>query len=338
MDLNIDILEVGEIYEHTNFIEVSMIVTYNKEYCASNPFIILNALKIESDTIYDDGVIVSMRNTSTLRIVNKTKHIPFNRRYFLLNIQYSQPENIIITFSPELAGKCNKKQYLTRFDDDHFVALLEYGRKNSIESIFKYLLIPYVLTILQQLVHRIKKDGEGEEGTDENGTNSYAGKGTWIGVAATFMLMDVALFFTFPQTNAVTGAEMCLMLNFFLKLFGTVFAFYDYDVKVSEFIGGYHGTLSDTQANHVKSIHNNVDLIQPLLTTLFCTSIAAWLYKRARTDIYKIMSSIIDNRKSGPVDLNEDTEDTGEIPDIVDVPRRNGARSVRSFQIEEEKV
>jgi len=60
----------------------------------------------------------------------------------------------------------SRKKYIEHVGENQFVALLEHGRKTSVESIFKYMIIPYVLTILQQLVHRIKKDGEGEDGTD----------------------------------------------------------------------------------------------------------------------------------------------------------------------------
>ena len=268
MDLVIDILEIGEIYEHTTFVDVSMIITYNKKYCNDNPFIILNSLKTETEVLYDDGVTVSTRNTVNLRVLNETKFIPFNSRYFFLNIRYTQPGNILIRLPENLID--SSKKYLEHVGENQFVALFENGRKNSVESIFKYMVIPYVLTILQQLVHRIKKDGEGEDGTDNYGRNGLAGKGTWISVAATLMLMDVALFFTFPETNAFTGAEMSLMLNFFLKLFGAIFAFYDYDVEISKLFGGFHGNLTSEQADEVVEIHKKVDIAQPFLITLVC--------------------------------------------------------------------
>jgi len=144
------------------------------------------------------------------------------------------------------------------------------------------------------LVHRIKKDGEGEDGTDNYGKNGLAGKGTWISVAATLMLMDVALFFTFPETNAFTGAEMSLMLNFFLKLFGAIFAFYDYDVGISKLLGGLSGveSLTTEHNKNVKDIHKTVDIIQPFLITLVCLGFTAFLYHRARSNIYDIMKNI----------------------------------------------
>ena len=292
MDVIIDIIEIGEIYEHSTFVDVSMIITYNKKYCNENPFILLNALKIESEIFYDDGVTVSSRNTVNLRIINQTKLIPFNSRYFFLNIRYIQPGNISIRLPENMID--SRKKYIEHVGENQFVALLEHGRKTSVESIFKYMIIPYVLTILQQLVHRIKKDGEGEDGTDNYGKNGLAGKGTWISVAATLMLMDVALFFTFPETNAFTGAEMSLMLNFFLKLFGAIFAFYDYDVGISKLFGGLSGveTLTTEQNKNVKDIHKTVDIIQPFLITLVCLGFTAFLYHRARSNIYDIMKNI----------------------------------------------
>ena len=297
MDLIIDILEIGEIYEHTTFVDVSMLITYNKKYCKDNPFIILNALKIETEVFYDDGVTVSTRNTINLRILNETKLIPFNSRYLFLNVKYNHPGNISIRLPENLVG--SGKEYLEHVGENQFVALLEHGRKNSVESIFKYMIIPYVLTILQQLVHRIKKDGEGEDGTDIHGRNGHAGKGTWISVAATLMLMDVALFFTFPETNAFTGAEMSLMLNFFLKLFGAIFAFYDYDVGISKLFGGFSGDndLTKAEEEEVGKIHHIVDIIQPFLITLVCLGFTAFLYRRARSSIRDVMNQIIHSKK-----------------------------------------
>ena len=87
--------------------------------------------------------------------------------------------------------------------------------------------IPYLTTILLQLSHTIKND-------------DVSGYGTWIGISSTFLLTDIALFFTVPETNRFTSVEKSLVLNMVLKILITIFAFYNLDVILGENTIGHH--------------------------------------------------------------------------------------------------
>ena len=202
-----------------------------------------------------DG-IQKTRYDMEIYLVNNVKYIPFNKQYFVLEIASVEEDDdhghgvyFEVTMPEEMESKFHDCSI--EFGENGCKRMWEYTHRKPVESILKYMVVPYLMSIMQQLTHTVKGGG---------------GKGDWVGICATFMLGDIALFFTIPPTNKLTGLERCLFLNFFVKVFISMFAFYDFDVKVAP----------------NKKFHPLVDIFVSLLITLVVLLYYVSLATRAR--------------------------------------------------------
>jgi len=225
--LHIEILSIGDFLQHYSEIDVSFIATSykNNEILNFNPFFVKNALEMDIKTISENPCKLIEFYKCKICVLNNIVHLPFNSRFIILEIYSEYP----VSVDSSRIRKIDDLECKKYSRDNLHVFLWKYGKKGSIEPVFKYMLIPYLLTILLQLTHRIK----GED-------NDIGNMGNWISVSSTFLLTDVALFFTVPTTNVITGIEKSLFLSFFLKSFITLFAFYNLDIILGSHTCGHH--------------------------------------------------------------------------------------------------
>jgi len=221
-DLQLEILSMSEIEQYSLYIRVCLIATSTLDV-EGNPrnFIFKNATSVTKEVLSTTKGFQKTYYDMEIYLVNNVKYIPFNKQYFVLDIQ--EVENVNedgFNFSVTMPEEMDRKfeDCSTEVFPNGCKRTWEYMFCKPIESILKYMVVPYLLTIMQQLTHTVKARG---------------GKGDWIGICATFMLGDIALFFTIPTTSKLTGLERCLFLNFFFKFFIAMFAFYDFDVKIA---------------------------------------------------------------------------------------------------------
>ena len=248
-NIDLEIIHVSEIEEHFITVQISMIMTCSTDIKIL-PFF-KNSIHTTITQIYDEDGIKKLHYDMELYLHNRTEFIPFNRQYFYLDIiVLDKKKEYKINFSVNLDYSLYDRFLRCKYilTDDGFIYEWKCNKYRSYkESIFKYMLIPYSLTILQQLTHSIKKDG---------------GKGDLIGVASTFMLGDIALFFTLPPTPKLTGIEKCLFLNLFLKLYVAIVAFYDFDNKIASPNGSHSA---------------DVDIYNSLIITIIVFGYYTWL-------------------------------------------------------------
>jgi hypothetical protein len=238
------LLATNEIFSETMFIDCSFLLEYiyHKKYDDKDiNFIIENALEIYSkDLIYKKHInnnkikkILSYR--VKLKVLNSTRNIPFNYIYFIINLKlkqqyYDDNTNLkILNISEKnitpYTGKLEQTIILENINNISYIWV--YNSINT-EHIIKYILIPSILTIIEQLTHQIKTES----------------KGDWISIISTFILADIALIFTIPETNSFTISEKILYINFCTKIFIGVFAFYDMDITIGDDLFpeiGHHG-------------------------------------------------------------------------------------------------
>lgn len=245
--IDLNIVNISEIQEHDLSVSTSIIMT-----CPSDikilPFF-KNSIHTNIYEIYDIDGIKKIHFDMEVYLHNKTEFIPFNRQYFYLDMVVLDKSEYKINFSVNLDYSLYDRflRHEHILTEDGFIYEWKCNKYNSYkESVVKYMIIPYSLTILQQLTHSIKKSG----------------KGDLIAVASTFMLGDIALFFTLPATARLTGIEKALFLNLFFKFYVSIIAFYDFDNKIS--------------STNAKS-HILVDIVNSIIITLFIIGYYIWL-------------------------------------------------------------
>ena len=220
--LHIELLSFGDFLQHSSYIDVSFLVTTykNTEMLNFDTFFIKNTLEIDVKNISESPCKLVEFYKCKLCVINNISSLPFNSRFILLEV-YS---NNHVSVDSSRITQIDNNECKKYSKDNLHVFLWKYGKKGNVEQVFKYMLMPYLLTILLQLTHRIK------------GEYDIANMGNWISVASSFLLTDVALFFTVPTTNVITCIERYLFLSFCLKIFITLFAFYDLDILLGAHI------------------------------------------------------------------------------------------------------
>ena len=239
-DLQLEILSMSDIDQYSLYIRVCLIATCTLDV-EGNPksFIFKNSRSVTKEVLSTTKGFQKTYYDMEIYLVNNVKYIPFNKQYFVLDIQQVVNNEDGFNFSVTMPEEIERKfeDYSTEVFPNGCKRTWEYMFCKPIESILKYMVVPYLLTIMQQLTHTVKARG---------------GKGDWIGICATFMLGDIALFFTIPTTSKLTGLERCLFLNFFCKFFIAMFAFYDCDVTIAP----------------SPKVHHLVDVFVTLLVTM----------------------------------------------------------------------
>jgi len=222
--LHIELLSFGDFLQHYSSIDVSFLATTHKniEVLNFDPFFIKNTLDMDIKNISESPCKLVQFYNCKLCIINNISSLPFNSRFILLEV-YS--DNHVSVDSSRITQIDNNECKKYSKDNLH-VFLWKYGKKGNVEQVFKYMLMPYLLTILLQLTHRIKGD-------------NISNLGNWMSVASSFLLTDVALFFTVPTTNVITCIEKYLFLSFGFKIFITLFAFYNLDNLLGDHIFGH---------------------------------------------------------------------------------------------------
>jgi len=224
--LHIELLSVGDFLQHYSFIDVSFIATTykNNEMLKFDPFFIKNTLEMDVKNISESPCKLVEFYKCKINVINNISSLPFNSRLILLEVYSDNHVNVNCSRITQINNNECKKYSNNKLH----VFLWKYGKKGNVEQVFKYMLMPYLLTILLQLTHRIK------------GEYDIANMGNWISVASSFLLTDVALFFTVPTTNVITCIEKYLFLSFGFKIFITLFAFYNLDILLGVHIFSHH--------------------------------------------------------------------------------------------------
>ena len=253
-NIDLNIINISEIEEHSLTVNTSIFMTYPSDIKIL-PFF-KNSIHTNITEICDINGIKKVHYDMEVYLYNRAEFIPFNRQYFYLDIvllDKSENINFSVNLDYSLYDRFLRYKYI--LTEDGFIYEWKCNKYKSYkESIIKYMLIPYSLTILQQLTHSIKKNG----------------KGDLIAVASTFMLGDIALFFTLPETARLTGIEKSLFLNLFFKFYVSIVAFYDFDNKISSEDG---------------KLHPLVDLVNSIIITIFIIGFYIWLcYTSFRKD------------------------------------------------------
>jgi len=264
LPIHLEILSVGEVQQYDVVVRVCLVMKCPVDVeGAPQTFIFKNARSIIKEMLVSEPGSQCIHYDMELYLVNNTKYIPFNRQYL----------EIIICHPPVLEG-VDLTANLPYGMDELFTGLQvqtgeevcscvwECTKVTPTEPVLKYMVVPYLLTIMQQLTHTVK---------GSNGIKGGDGKGDWIGICATFMLGDIVLFFTIPTTNKMTCLERSLFLNFFLKFIIAMFAFYDWDVDLA------HWFSTDN------TYHKMVDYLNTGVVTIIVLYYCTWLWMKARS-------------------------------------------------------
>lgn len=247
-NITLDILTISEITEHDLTAKASVIMTYANDI--KFPPVFKNAINTVTRQLHASNGMQKIHYDMELYIHNQIQFIPFNRQYFFLDIlMLDKSDEYEFKFSVNLDYSLYDRflKYKVLVTDDGFIYEWKCNKYQSYkESVLKYMVIPYSLTILQQLTHSIKKSG----------------KGDLIAVSSTFMLGDIALFFTLPQTSRLTGLEKSLLINLFFKFYVAIVAFYDFDNKISS---------TDSR------LHFFIDVINSLIISFFIIGYYIWI-------------------------------------------------------------
>jgi len=243
--LHIELLTIGSVFKNTIFVDVSMNMVYLKKDGLEfdiNSIYLKNSLKMEIKTICNDDEKIVCFCQTTLKMINNIQDMPFNTQFFLLDIECECQVAVCSSRIHEINDSDCDKYNL----GGNHIFMWKYSKQVHNSSVLKYMFLPFFLTLVLQLSHIIK--GSGDKGNDEiedetknDKLNNYLDlHGTWVGVASTFLLTDVALFFTVPQSNKLTNIERSIFMNFFMKVFVAMFAFYDFDNKIGHGDIGHH--------------------------------------------------------------------------------------------------
>lgn len=232
--LHIELLTIGSVFKKTVFVDVSMEMIYLKKDGLEfdmNSIYFKNALTMEIKSICDDDEKTVCFCQATLKMINNIQDMPFNTQFFVLDIECECEVAVCSSRIHEINDiRCDKY----KLDGNHIFVWI-YSKQIHNSSVLKYMFIPFFLTLTLQLTHVIKGDD------DKTDLSDYLDRhGTWVGISSTFLLTDVALFFTVPQSNKLTNSERSIFMNFFMKVFIAVFAFYDFDNKIGHGHRGHH--------------------------------------------------------------------------------------------------
>lgn len=195
----LEILSMSDIGQYDNIVNVSLIVTCPHDVEGNTKSIIFkNSKSTAEKVLHDKNGVQKVKYDMEMYLINNVKYVPFNNQYFVLDIVDEEGDrvNFEVTMSEEIKNRFELKSKSAEKHTWLYIGCIR------IESVLKYMVLPYCLTILLQLVHRVR----------------YEGRGEWIGICATLILGDIALFFTLPSTNKFTFLERSLFLNLFFKL------------------------------------------------------------------------------------------------------------------------
>lgn len=263
--LKVEIINVGSVFKHSTEVDVSILMTYYKKKVEYDDFdmgmvFIKNSMGMsDMKLVHDNEKYKSFFFNVSLTMINNLKDMPFNRQFLFLEIE-TTCKNVII--ESKRIVNLNDFNMKKTVEGNTYTFMWKYKMEHSLESILKYMVIPYLLTLVLQLTHTVKaEDPEG-------------GHGTWVSIGSTFMLTDVALFFTVPQTNKLTGIEKSLFMSLMMKIFITMFAFYDFDVKISNRIDNFS--------------HHSVDAVIFVLMTIFMCAYTGYIYYQSMCGVNNI--------------------------------------------------
>jgi len=145
--LHIELLSFGDFLQHYSSIDVSFLATTYKniEVLNFDPFFIKNTLDMDIKNISESPCKLVQFYNCKLCIINNISSLPFNSRFILLEV-YS--DNHVSVDSSRITQIDNNECKKYSKDNLH-VFLWKYGKKGNVEQVFKYMLMPYLLTILQ---------------------------------------------------------------------------------------------------------------------------------------------------------------------------------------------
>lgn len=206
---------MSDIGQYDKTVHVSLIVTCPHDVEGNKKSIIFkNSKSTAEKVLHDKNGVQKVKYDMEMYLINNVKYVPFNQQYFVLDIVDEEGDkvNFEVTMPEEIKNKFELK---SKSAEKH--TWLYIGGR-PIESVLKYMVFPYFLTIMLQLVHRVK----------------YEGRGEWIGICATLILGDIALFFTLPSTNKFTFLERCLFLNLFIKVIISLLIYFGNDLYFND--------------------------------------------------------------------------------------------------------
>lgn len=264
LDIGIEILSMGEIYNETKIIDCNFNITctydYNNEdiYDDKDLFIIENCIEEYSQELLcscvtENRITKIWNYKCRINIYNKTENIPYNHGYFYLKLKlkksYCNDNNNDFVIRDRTGNnnlfKSDAYYVISHNVDGQITYIWSWDLFNK-EHVWKYMIIPTLLTIIQQLAHTVKIEGHGG----------------WIGILSGFLLSDIALLFTIPETNNLILSEQIVYINFGFKIVLGLFAFYDLDVYFGEEIFPGLG-------------HHNIDIIFVIITFI---TIVSWIF------------------------------------------------------------
>lgn len=271
IDIEINILSMEEITNEKNFIDCNFnlkytILDFNEFNIDESIFMIENCIEEYSCYLIckefnNDSITYVWNYKCKINIHNNTKYIPYNHCFFYikLKLKYSYCSEyinnyIILDKSDNYIKDLQYREInnhtiinkITEVPCDNYYIILSKNAEITyiwqydlfnIEHIWKYFIFPTFLTITQQLVHSVKNEG----------------KSDWVSIVSGFILSDIALLFTIPETNTLIFSEKILYLNILLKLILGTFAYYDWDVYFGEIVFPNLG-------------HHNIDIILVCVT------------------------------------------------------------------------
>lgn len=243
---SVNILSISEIDIDCSFVDCSFNFKciHNKNIeNIENLFMIQNCIELYSSELICSKIIGNdiqkvWNYKGKFNMYNNTEKIPYNIGYFYItmklksffchninkfNIVNDESHREIEIYKSDIIipiNNCGEITYIWSYD------------LYSSEHVMKYMIIPTILTIMMQLVHRTK-------------TESLA---DWIGIVSGFLLSDIALLFTIPETHSLILSEQVVYLNFYFKIALGMFAYYDADTYFGEYVFPGLG-------------HHNIDLI-----------------------------------------------------------------------------
>lgn len=234
---SINLLSISEMSSGTEYIDCNFLFEciYEEHEFSDMSFSIENCLELYSkeeicSTIIENNKMKKIWNyKAKIRILNYTKHIPYNQIYLVINMVLNDfyCDNNLGYDINIVNDKIINNNFSNKLIDDMYTIIsnnqcnVTYIWKYNLfnfEHIIKYMILPTFLTILLQMTHRLKVDSRVD----------------YLGIVATFLLSDIALLFTIPDTSSLIASEKLIYLNIFFKIFIGTFAFYDLDITFGE--------------------------------------------------------------------------------------------------------
>ena len=264
--LKLEFINVGSMFKNSTEVDVSFLMTYYKKEGGHDDFdmetvFIKNSMGMsDMKLVHDNENYKSFFFNIRLTIINNLKDMPFNRLFLFIEIETTCKNVVIDTKRIVNLNDLNMKKIVK---GNTYTFIWKYKMERSLEFVSKYIIIPYLLTLMLQLTHTIKSE------------NPQGGYGTWISTGSTFMLTDVALFFTVPHSNKLTGIEKSLFMSLLMKMFITMFAFYDFDIKISNEIDNFS--------------HHSLDAVIFVFMTILLCAHTSYIYHKSIRGINSIL-------------------------------------------------